>query len=418
MPKQTKQETSPDQPQPSINSEKSDLEELVLDESTEDLSKEQKTSSEEEENISNDKEEKTQVESNRTSEKQPEKKQVPKGEPQQDVSNKGNKKREKAMKQREKKAEKKKEKLEKELELENERERKLEEERQKLADTEQEKKADKEWVKMEVEAEADKEPEKEVEKTEDPTDNVSEEDITPIIEKQKENKGKQVKKKEMNVDTDAEKQTAFENMWNKAIQESQKTNDTLKPKSQNDRSSSNSSKGVPASSNKNTTEKRTTPEGSSPSITARFCRHLFQALLDLTHTNYTAFGVNLLWHSAAVYYLVLRPRKVLLANAVVSGGKNGVPHFAIDTVKFLGGIHAAWALLSLLSFRIRDVTAQKAILLAFTLANFSHLYFNVSALATGRWRIWFTKITAGSTLVTLVNLACYLASVKKNGRYL
>ncbi|ORX75271.1 hypothetical protein K493DRAFT_321726, partial [Basidiobolus meristosporus CBS 931.73] len=172
-------------------------------------------------------------------------------------------------------------------------------------------------------------------------------------------------------------QEAFEDMWNKAIQDS--------------------------------------PE--NPSVTKRFLRHVFQALLDLTHTNYTAFAVNLLWHGLAVYYLS-RPRKALLMNAVVSGGKGGVPPYAIDTVKFLGGVHAAWALLSLLSFRIKDITAQKAILLAFSLANFSHLYFTVSALASGRWRLWFTKITAGSSIVTLINIACYLASVKKNGRYL
>ncbi|KAK9764730.1 hypothetical protein K7432_007542 [Basidiobolus ranarum] len=215
---------------------------------------------------------------------------------------------------------------------------------------------------------------------------------------------------------DSEKLLAFENIWSKAIQEAQKHDQHSKSRIHNCLPTSNSSK-KPASSDMTVNESNQHASKSS-SITRSLLNHISKAFLDLTQTNYTAFLVNLLWHGSAVYYLIFRPRKALLTNAVVYGGKNGVPYFVIDTVKFLGGTHAAWALLSLLSFKIKDLTAQKAILLAFTLANFSHLYFNVAALATGRWRIWFAKITAGTSLVTLVNLACYLASVKKNGRYL
>ncbi|ORX88443.1 hypothetical protein K493DRAFT_319469 [Basidiobolus meristosporus CBS 931.73] len=246
-------------------------------------------------------------------------------------------------------------------------------------------KADKEWVKMEK-----------------------------IPEKKPASEGRDARKNEATT----KEQEAFEDMWNKAIQDSRRNNNHLTQESHrnNHHPTKSPTPNHRPSTNRDSPKSRI-PPAENPSVTKRFLRHVFQALLDLTHTNYTAFAVNLLWHGLAVYYLS-RPRKALLTNAVVSGGKGGVPPYAIDTVKFLGGVHAAWALLSLLSFRIKDITAQKAILLAFSLANFSHLYFTVSALASGRWRLWFTKITAGSSIVTLINIACYLASVKKNGRYL
>ncbi|ORX94050.1 hypothetical protein K493DRAFT_302293 [Basidiobolus meristosporus CBS 931.73] len=155
------------------------------------------------------------------------------------------------------------------------------------------------------------------------------------------------------------------------------------------------------------------------SVLLNSANHLVQAFLVLFKTNQTAFLATASWHLIVGYSLAKSGATTLLTHAHLPFGSEQLNPTTLLLTKFMGKMNMPWTFLALMGFRMKDLSSQKILLLTFAFASLIQLRFHIKYLSNRQqWNHIFSRHNMGSVAVMLINLGCYISSVRRSGRLL
>ncbi|KAK9765796.1 hypothetical protein K7432_005583 [Basidiobolus ranarum] len=155
------------------------------------------------------------------------------------------------------------------------------------------------------------------------------------------------------------------------------------------------------------------------SVVLNSANHLLQAFLVLFKTNQTAFLATAGWHLIVGYSLAKTGATTLLTNTHLPFGADQLNPTTLLVTKFAGTMNLPWTFLALMGFRMKDLSSQKILLLTFALASLMQLRFHIKYLSNRQqWKYIFSSHNMSSATVALINLGCYVSSVRRSGRLL